>query len=89
MRVAFFDNGNLEDSRMVRVEVDSRNITFYFNEDKDDFYWIVSQDWITHSHGDIDFPKNWVYHMREKRWFTEKMKEFIDKCLKVTPNEEV
>lgn len=88
MRVAFFDSGDF-DFKTIRVEVDSRAITFYLGEDKDDFYWIVSQDWITHSEGDIDFHKNWIYHMRQKRWFTEAMKEFIDKCLKVINTQKV
>ena len=83
MRVQIFQNGNEYDTRMIRVEVNSAHITFYFDQDEDDFYWIVSEDWKVHSQGDLDAPQNWRNHMKRKMWFTNKMEEFIDKCLNI------
>jgi len=87
MRVQIFDNGNIHDKRSIRIEVDNSFISFYFDTNDYEFYWISSQDWINHSkHLESNVPQIWRNHMKRKSWYTPAMEEFIDKCLSIKTN---
>ena len=65
-----FKNGDNTDNREITITIDDEFVSFYheYLHDEDDyFYWIFIDDW---------FEKK--EHIKEKRWFTNEMENFID-----------
>lgn len=56
--------------RPITVKISPYEITFHFKRENDRmFYDIPKGEWC----------KRWETHMEDKNWFTQEMKDFIDK----------
>ena len=65
--------------RPITIKILEDWITFHFKNEQDrEFYDIPKCDWISDRTERLDREDNWHFHMKEKNWFTDEMKKFID-----------
>lgn len=67
--------------RLVTIRINSETnwITFHYtSEGMREFYSIPIPEWVGDKTQRRDRPDNWHFHMAEKNWFTESMKNFIN-----------
>lgn len=74
---------HMKGERPITVKIYEGRIAFYYkNEGNREFYSIPIQEWVrdrTERQGRED---NWHFHMKEKVWFNEDIKKYIDEIVK-------
>lgn len=73
----------LKGKRPITVVVTNSQISFHFKNENDRvFYRIPTYEWISDRTERQGREDNWHFHMMEKTWFCEKMKNFINDSTK-------
>jgi len=69
----------LDGKRPITIKIGKDFITFHYkNENDREFYDIPKSEWISDRTGRQGREDNWHFHMMEKTWFCEEMKQFIN-----------